>query len=168
MRPLVLGQLEIWGGGRQARRQSPSHSQAAFPGRPERSSAHCAVPTRPLTPSVSRWNYYSESERTPRKLLLYCAKIPPLRFFFPPRFSEALPFWRQEGNRVEVAAAGREQSSPGVLGRVDPGIIKGWWAEIRQGISFSRPLLPPSLYPPPPLWEPRRGASGEPGKEEEP
>lgn len=71
----------------------------------------------------------------------------PLQFFFPPRFGEALPFWRQEGNREEVPAAGREQSSPGVLGRVDPGIIKGWWAEIRQRISFSRPLLPPSLCP---------------------
>lgn len=69
----------------------PFHSGSPFPGRPERDSARSAASAlppsraRPLAPSASRWNYYSESDKA-QKTGFYTAKARPLPsvLFFPP------------------------------------------------------------------------------------
>lgn len=55
------------------------------------------------------------------------------------------------GGEPSGGGGGREQSSPGVLGSVDPGIIKGWWAEIRQRIFLPPPSPSVSVSPSPAL-----------------
>lgn len=55
------------------------------------------------------------------------------------------------GGEPSGGGGGGEQSSPGVLGREDPGIIKGWWAEIRQRIFLPPPSPSLSVSPSPAL-----------------
>lgn len=62
----------------------PFRSGSPFPRRPERSSARPDLPpspARPLAPSASRWNYYSELDKAPKTGFYTSAPIPPSVLF---------------------------------------------------------------------------------------
>lgn len=109
------------GGG--ARGEAPV-AAVSFPGRSERDFSPSALPlrrARPLAPSASRWNYYSESDKA-QKIDFYTAvrAIPPPRFFpAKPLKSPALFRGRRGARRRRRrpgrGCSGREKRSAGVL-----------------------------------------------------
>lgn len=158
------------GWGRPGRRRRPSFTpDLPSPGRPERDSAcsaGSALPpwrARPLAPSASRWNYYSESEKAQKTGFYTARNTPPLRALFPakPLYSPALP---EAVGSLAVAGVRQRRRQPrdaqpeGPQPR-RPSPIKGRWAGIRESGSFF------SFSPRPRLWEPGRGASARGGRE---
>lgn len=150
---LRLGSAGRVGRRRLCRRQSLFSRRVALPWAPRvrlcsPGSLSSLRRVRPLAPSVSRWNYYSESDK-PAFILV---KVRSLPCPFPPSEGIAQPFQRQGG---EKAAAGTRETlwspqprgaQPGGPGPSRPLPIKGRWAGIRgRGSFFSPPSFPPAL-----------------------
>lgn len=134
---------------RLGQRQSPPFTPDLLA--PESDSARpagLAYSARPLAPSASRWNYYSESDKP---AFISVRFDPSPLSFFPPSLRVALPFPRraagggrlQPGRGSRRGCCSRKKRSRGVSRRRRPLPIKGRWAGIRgRGSFFSPPFLP--------------------------
>lgn len=104
---------------------------------------------RPLAPSASRWNYYSESDK-PAFIIGVTSTPPSVLFPAKPRMALPLPRGQGEGGRrrpgpVNRGGCGsRKERSPGGSRWGRPWPIKGRWAGIRERGSFFSPS-PPAL-----------------------